>query len=547
MKQTENMLRLTRAGLRDAAGWNKIGVKTPSFDLEQMEENTRQAPVWLHFGAGNIFRAFIANIQHQLLEQGLEKSGIVAADTFDFEMIDRVYSQHDSLSLLVHLRPDGKADRKVVAGVAYGLRADTADKEQFEQLKKVICAPSLQMVSYTITEKGYALRDLQGKMLAPVEQDMQQGPENCRHAMSVTAALLWERFRTSGAPVAMVSMDNCSHNGEKLKSSVTEIARAWQEAGFVSEEFIRWLSDESCVSFPWTMIDKITPRPDKGIAQALEQEGVEGMEPFVTSRGSYTAAFVNAEVPQYLVVEDRFPNGRPALEKAGVYMADRDTVNNTERMKVTTCLNPLHTALAVFGCLLGYTSIAAEMQDADLKQLVERIGWQEGMPVVTDPGIIRPADFLTEVLTQRLPNAFIPDMPQRIATDTSLKLPIRYGETLKAYAADEKLDVASLTGIPLVIAGWCRYLLGVDDQLQKMEVSSDPMLPHLQAELEGVEPGYPQSAQGKLRAILHNEVLFGVDLYEIGLADRVETMFGEMLAGAGAVRSTLQKYLNEEK
>lgn len=61
--------------------------------------------------------------------------------------------------------------------------------------------------------------------------------------------------------------------------------------------------------------------------------------------------FVNAEGPQYL--EDRFPNGRPPLEKAGVYMTDRDTVNQVERMKATTCLNPLHTALAVYGCLLA--------------------------------------------------------------------------------------------------------------------------------------------------------------------------------------------------
>ena len=61
-----------------------------------------------------------------------------------------------------------------------------------------------------------------------------------------------------------------------------------------------------------------------------------------------------------MVIEDRFPNGRPPLEKAGVYMADRETVNNVEKMKVTTCLNPLHTALAVYGCLLGYDSIAAE-------------------------------------------------------------------------------------------------------------------------------------------------------------------------------------------
>ena len=85
------------------------------------------------------------------------------------------------------------------------------------------------------------------------------------------------------------------------------------------------------------------------------------MDPITTSRGTFIAPFVNAEIPQYLVIEDIFPEGRPPLEEAGVYMTDRDTVNKVEKMKVTTCLNPLHTALAVFGCLLGDKKISDEM------------------------------------------------------------------------------------------------------------------------------------------------------------------------------------------
>ena len=267
------------------------------------------------------------------------------------------------------------------------------------------------------------------------------------------------------------------------------------------------------------------------------------MQPIVTSRNTFIAPFVNAEIPQYLVVEDNFPNGRPALEKAGVYMTDRDTVNKTERMKVTTCLNPLHTALAVYGCLLGYTSIAAEMQDAELKGLIERIGYDEGMPVVTDPGIIKPADFIAEVVGQRFPNPFIPDTPQRIATDTSQKIPIRFGETIKSYIASDELDVKSLTFIPLAIAGWLRYLLGVDDKGEKMEVSSDPMLETLQQQLAGIELGKPASVGDKLRPILSNEAVFAADLVACGLADKIEEMFGKLIAGPGAVRATLQEYL----
>lgn len=110
------------------------------------------------------------------------------------------------------------------------------------------------------------------------------------------------------------------------------------EKGFVSEDFVQYVNDENTISFPWSMIDKITPRPADTVAESLKEAGVEDMDPVITSKRTYIAPFVNAEGPQYLVIEDRFPNGRPQLEKAGVYMTDRDTVNKVERMKVTTCL-----------------------------------------------------------------------------------------------------------------------------------------------------------------------------------------------------------------
>ena len=537
-------MKLSYQGLQDKAAWAKAGIKLPGFDWKAMCAETEKAPTWVHFGAGNIFRGFIAALQQKLLEQGLVKGGIVAADTFDYDIIDKIYTPFDSMTLMVSLLPDGSMKKEVIASIAQGLRAGKGYPEDMERLKAIFRSPSLQMVSFTITEKGYALTNIAGEFFPVVQADFDNGPEGCSHAMSMTTALLWERFQAGGAPIAMVSMDNCSHNGEKLRASVMAVVEQWLDRGYITPEFAVWVANESKVSFPWSMIDKITPRPAKVVEDALAEAGVEDMAPIVTGKNTFIAPFVNAEQPQYLVVEDRFPNGRPPLEQAGVYMTDRDTVNKTEKMKVTTCLNPLHTALAVFGCLLGYESIAAEMKDPQLKALVEKIGYDEGIPVVVDPKILSPMDFIHEVIDQRLPNPFIPDMPQRIATDTSQKVPIRFGETIKSYAARPDLDVTGLTYIPLAIAGWLRYLLAVDDQGRPMACSSDPMLDTLQQQLSAVSLGEPESASDQVLApILSNPALFAGDLCRAGLAGRIGGMLREMLAGPGAVRATLEHYL----
>lgn len=535
------MLLMNADSLAQKEAWRKRGVTVPSFDYHAMVEATSAAPTWIHFGAGNIFRGFIAHLQHQLLEAGQVSTGIIAVDTFDFELIDRIYQPYDNLSLLVSLKPDGSMEKEIVAAVAESIKGDA---EGIRRLKELFTLSSLQMVSFTITEKGYTLYDLQGEFLPTVRRDLTTGPHQPEHVMSIITALLYQRYLAGKLPIALVSMDNYSRNGEKLQASILTVAKAWLTNNLVEKGFLTYLEDESLVTFPWSMIDKITPRPSPQVEKSLTELGIGAMSPLITGKNTYTAPFVNAEVPQYLVVEEKFPNGRPPLETVGVYFTDRETVNNVERMKVMTCLNPLHTALAIFGCLLGYTSIAAEMQDKHLKKLVENIGYLEGMPVVVDPKIINPQDFITEVIEERLANPFIPDTPQRIATDTSQKLPIRFGETIKSYLRRRDLDVQSLFFIPLVFAGWCRYLLGVDDQLAPMPISSDPMLPELTAALSGIKVGDLHSYSGQLQTILTNPVLFGVDLYQAGLGEKVENLFLEMIRGKDAVRNLLQRHLS---
>lgn len=526
-------MKLNLNGIKDASEWNSKGYKLPSYDIERMISLTKASPAWLHFGAGNIFRSFLCVSAGELLDKGVTDTGIICAESFGTEIITECFRPHDNLCVAVTLNTDGSIDKEVVASVAESLTT----RYDLERIKEIFYSPSLKMVSLTITEKGYSIHDISGNFTAAIKEDIENGPDNCRQLMSLLAALCIGRFHACGTPLALVSMDNCSHNGEKLEKAITDIAAEWKNRGFVTDNELDFL--KNTVTYPWTMIDKITPRPDAHVEKQLVSDGIDDIKPFVTSGGIYVAPFVNAEKPQYLVIEDSFPNGRPALEKAGILFTDRDTVNKSEKMKVCTCLNPLHTALAIFGCLLGYTSIAEEMNSPQLKTLITRMAYEEGMPVVVNPGIINPEDFLEEVLTKRFPNPFLPDTPQRIATDTSQKLPIRFGEAIKAHM--KKGTAGTLTFIPLVLAGWLRYLMAIDDNGIDFTPSSDPLLDECRRNLTGIKLGDTITSD-RLHSLLSNPAIFGTDLEKTGMAGKITAYFNELIAGKGAVLNTLVKY-----
>lgn len=525
------------------ASWNEKGYEIPKYDREQVRKNTNDNPTWVHFGAGNIFRGFpAAGLQKVLNNKNYDK-GVIVAEGFDYEIVEKAYKPFDDLSLLVVLKSDGNIEKKVIGSVTESLVADSTNANDWARLKEIFINPALQMVSFTITEKGYSLVTSKGEYMDAVSKDFKEGPNQPINIMGKVTALLLERYQKGAAPIALVSMDNCSHNGDKLFAAVEAYVENWVNNGFAEEGFLTYINDPTKVTFPWSMIDKITPRPDDKVKQILSKDGFEDTNLIITSKNTYTAPFVNAEETEYLVIEDTFPNGRPPLEKAGFLFTDRETVDKVEKMKVCTCLNPLHTALAIFGCLLSYDTIWEEMRDSELNKLVNKIGYEEGMPVVVNPGVLEPQDFIDAVIKRRLPNPFMPDAPQRIATDTSQKLPIRFGETMKAYVKSDRLQVTDLTYIPLTIAGWCRYLMGVDDEGNEFTPSPDPMLAELQPYVKDIKPGDVMS-KDTLKPILSNEKIFAVDLYQIGLGDKIEGMFQELIAGKGAVRATLKKYLD---
>lgn len=525
--------------------WNDNNISIPKYDILKVRKNTNENPRWIHFGAGNIFRCFIARIVDTLLDEGLMDSGIIAVDTHatgvdtDYDMIEKVYKPFDNLSLLSFINGNGNIDMKVIGSITEVLHADFIN--YYEKLKNIFIKESLQIISFTITEKGYTIKDTNNNFIKTVSLDIKNHPSKAKNIISIITALLLERYNNGAFPVTILSADNCSKNGDKLKNAILEIAMEWKNNGFTDSNFIEYIKNK--VSSPITMIDKITPRPSPIISDKLKNLNFDDMDIFKVGN-NFMAGFVNTEVPEYFVVEDNFSNGKPDLASAGVYITDIETVEKTEKMKVTTCLNPLHTCLAIFGCLLNYNFIYEEMRDEDIKRLINKLAYDEGMKVVVDPKIISPKDFIKEVIEERFPNEFIPDSPQRIATDTSQKIPVRYGETLKSYI-EKGLDISSLIAIPITIAAWIRYLMGIDDDGNEIEISPDPMFDELNKYISKIKFGDINSVQNNLKDILSNKNIFALDLYDsnVNLGEKVELYFKEMISGTGAIKNCLKKYI----
>ena len=165
----------------DSAQWEAKGYELPKFDIEAVREKTFNHPTWVHFGGGNIFRAFPAAMLNDALNTGQYDRGVIVAETFDFEVVEKAYAPYGNLSLLVSLRSDGTVEKKVIASVTEALKADYQFAD-WQRLVDIFKNESLQMISFTITEKGYGWN----------EADLARGL-NPVFALGKVTALLYER------------------------------------------------------------------------------------------------------------------------------------------------------------------------------------------------------------------------------------------------------------------------------------------------------------------------------------------------------------------
>ena len=150
-------MKLTLDGIKDRQAWEKAGIKLPGYDVEAVSKKAKDAPGWVHFGIGNIFRVFIGGIADGLLEEGVLDRGITCVETFDFDVVDKIYKPYDNLVLAVTLKADGSTDKAVLGSLTEAIKAQSGVAEEWNLLKEIFVNPDLQMISFTITEKGYAL------------------------------------------------------------------------------------------------------------------------------------------------------------------------------------------------------------------------------------------------------------------------------------------------------------------------------------------------------------------------------------------------------
>ena len=146
-------MKMNLESLQDRKKWEEMGFKLPDYSVEKMIENTANNPEWIHFGAGNIFRAFPAVVCQHLLNSGIMTTGIVVAEGYDYEIIEKSFKNYDNLTAAVTLKADGTIEKEIVASIAEALCVDSNNEKDWNRLNKIFKAESLKMVSFTITEK----------------------------------------------------------------------------------------------------------------------------------------------------------------------------------------------------------------------------------------------------------------------------------------------------------------------------------------------------------------------------------------------------------
>ncbi len=400
------------------------GLAVPPYDRSALQTGI------VHIGVGNFHRAHQAVYVDRLLaEPGASDWAIcgLGLRQGDARMRD-VLAAQDGLYTLLTKHPDGSTDGAVVGSITdYLLATDDA-----EAAVARLAHPDTRIVSLTITEGGYNVVEATGAFDVdnPDVQHELAHPDEPRTVYGFLAAALQRRRDAGIRPFTVMSCDNVQHNGDLVRRMLLSFA-ALRDDGLAA-----WIERE--VTFPNTMVDRITPVTDPADVRYVEDEyGVRDAWP------------VPCEPFLQWIVEDEFCNGRPALETVGVtFVPD---VSPYEAMKLRL-LNAGHSVVGLLGAVHGYDTIDACVGDPVFAAFLRRFLDVEAAPRLGAVAGVD-VDAYTDSVVRRFGNPAIRDSVARICSFSSDKLPKFLLPTLRANLASG----GSIDHATLVVAAWCYY------------------------------------------------------------------------------------------
>lgn len=405
-----------------------------------------------HFSVGNFHRAHQALYLDRCLarpgQEGWGICGIGVVDSASERSKAASFAKQDGLYTLTSFPPQGEPTSAVIGSIVEYLFAPADPAAVLARLAD----PAIRIVSMTITEGGYNTDEATGRFRldAPdIVHDL-ANPEAPRTVFGFMAEALARRRARGIPPFTVLSCDNLRHNGDVVRHAILAFADA-RDSGLG-----QWI--DAHVSFPNCMVDRITPAVTPDDVRRLN--GLNGIEDEIP---------VFAEDFVQWVVEDRFCNGRPALEEVGVQFTD--DVAAYEQIKLRM-LNASHVMLSYPGLLGGYRLVHEAMADPRILRLLRTFLDRDVIPLL-DPPPGMSLDRYRDRVLERFSNPAINDQLLRLASDSGSKIPVFLGDTIRE-CLDRDGDHRRLA---FMLAAFARHLGGIDDKGDGFM----PQEPHLTA------------------------------------------------------------------
>lgn len=446
-----------------------LHVQQPQYDRNALRSRI------VHFGFGAFHRAHQALLTDRVLNAKGGDWGICEISLFSGDTLMSQLRAQDHLYTVLEKGAEG--NQPIVIGAVH--ECLNAKLDSLAAIIEKFCEPQVAIVSLTITEKGYCIDPATGKLDTQnprIVHDL-ENPQEPHSAPGILVEALHRRRERGLQPFTVLSCDNIPDNGHVVKNAVLGMAQKR------SPELAEWIAEQ--VSFPGTMVDRIVPAAtEESLAEIARELGVDdpcaiSCEPFIQ-----------------WVVEDNFVTGRPEWELAGVQMVQ--DVLPWEQMKLRM-LNGSHSFLAYLGYLAGYAHINECMEDDAFRDAARRLMLDEQAPTLRITGVDL-TDY-ADSLIARFANPALQHRTWQIAMDGSQKLPQRMLEGIRVLIQRE----SRWPLLALGIAGWMRYVSGVDERGNPIDVR-DPLSDKIRSLVES------SSDAERVSALLTLSEIFGIDL-----------------------------------